>query len=91
MFCVVSYDIEDDNRRNKAAKILLDFGRRVQYSVYECLVDDKDLKKLVNRLQKTISEQTDSVRIYVLCANCKKTVKIMGLGQLTEEKEIYIV
>jgi len=91
MFCVVSYDIVDDKRRNKAAKILLDFGQRVQYSVFECLVDDKALDKLINRLQDVISEQKDSIRIYILCASCKKVVKIMGLGQLTEEKEIYIV
>jgi len=91
MFCVVSYDIVDDRRRNKAAKILLDFGQRVQYSVFECLVDDKALDKLINRLQDVISEQKDSIRIYILCASCKKVVKIMGLGQLTDEKDIYIV
>jgi len=35
MLYVISYDIPDDERRLKVAKILLDFGRRVQYSVFE--------------------------------------------------------
>ena len=84
MFCVVSYDIVDDRRRNKAAKILLDFGQRVQYSVFECLVDDEALDKLIKRLKGTVSEQKDSVRIYILCASCKKTARIIGLGQLND-------
>ncbi|MEW6376162.1 MAG: CRISPR-associated endonuclease Cas2, partial [Thermodesulfobacteriota bacterium] len=39
MFYVVSYDIPDDQRRIKIAKILEDFGDRVQYSVFECLLE----------------------------------------------------
>ena len=35
MHYTVAYDITDDKRRNKVAKILKDFGKRVQYSVFE--------------------------------------------------------
>jgi CRISPR-associated endonuclease Cas2 len=35
---LVSYDIPDDRRRTKLAHTLKDFGQRVQYSVFECLL-----------------------------------------------------
>ncbi|MBC2698445.1 MAG: CRISPR-associated endonuclease Cas2, partial [ANME-2 cluster archaeon] len=47
VFVVISYDISDDGMRKKVANILLDHGVRVQYSVFECLVDAKTLDKLV--------------------------------------------
>lgn len=43
---VISYDISNDRRRNKIAKILLDYGRRVQYSVFECEMNQKSFKEL---------------------------------------------
>ena len=39
MFYLVSYDIPDTKRRTKLAKTLEDFGDRVQYSVFECILD----------------------------------------------------
>ena len=39
MFYLVTYDITDDQRRTKVAKILEDFGDRVQYSVFEMILD----------------------------------------------------
>ncbi len=51
MFCIVSYDLPDDGRRLKLSKILLDFGDRVQYSVFECILKDKKmLDKMKNRI-----------------------------------------
>jgi CRISPR-associated protein Cas2 len=38
MFYVVSYDIPEDRKRDRASKTLLDFGARVQYSVFECIL-----------------------------------------------------
>ncbi|NMG82782.1 MAG: CRISPR-associated endonuclease Cas2 [Methanosarcinales archaeon] len=48
-YVVISYDISDDKKRNKVANMLLDYGTRVQYSVFECLIDAKTLEKLVER------------------------------------------
>lgn len=45
MFYLVSYDIPETRRRTKLAKILEDFGDRVQYSVFECILDEKLLGK----------------------------------------------
>ncbi len=90
MFYIVSYDMPDDKKRNRMAKTLLDFGTRVQYSVFECNMDDKLLEKMINRIGKIISDE-DSVRIYALCGKCKGVVKILGRGKLTEDEKVYIV
>ena len=43
MHYTVAYDITDDKRRNRVAKILKDFGTRIQYSVFECNTDRRAL------------------------------------------------
>jgi len=90
LFYVVSYDIKDDMKRIKVAKILLDFGTRVQRSVFECRLDEKLLDRLIRRLERIITDE-DSLRIYSLCARCEGTIKIMGKGEITKDEEIYIL
>jgi CRISPR-associated protein Cas2 len=90
MFYIISYDISDDRKRNRVAKILLDYGTRVQYSVFECNLDNNLLKKMTSRVTKLVSED-DSLRIYTLCAKCKTTVKVIGRGKVTEDEKVYIL
>ncbi len=90
MLYIISYDIHDDRKRNMVAKIMLDYGTRVQYSVFECNLDDDLLKKMILRLSKVISED-DSIRIYAICAKCRETVKILGRGKVTKDEEVYIL
>ncbi|MDI6736615.1 MAG: CRISPR-associated endonuclease Cas2 [bacterium] len=91
MFHVISYDIPDDKRRLRIANTLKDFGNRVQYSVFECILDNLLLEKLVKRINKIVKSQEDSVRIYKICAGCQKNIKIIGLGKVSEDKEVYVV
>jgi len=51
---VVSYDVPDDRRRTRLAKILKDFGARVQYSVFECLLEDEQVDALRKRVERLI-------------------------------------
>ena len=46
MFLAVAYDCSNDKRRNRVAKILLDYGYRVQYSVFEVELDERRFKEL---------------------------------------------
>lgn len=91
MFYVVSYDITDDPRRTKIANILEDFGDRVQYSVFECILDQGLLEKMISRLEKVVKEDEDSVRVYALCGNCEKVIKVIGQGEVTKEEKYYIL
>ena len=91
MFYIVSYDIPDTPRRTKIAKILEDFGDRVQYSVFECLLEKELLEKMIDRLEKVVQEEEDSIRVYALCGNCEKGIKVIGQGEVTKEKKYYIL
>ena len=90
MFYIVSYDIPDDKRRNNVAKVLLDFGERVQYSVFECIMDDVLHEKMTSRLRKIIKKE-DSIRIYTLCAKCEKTIMVIGSGEITKDENVFIL
>lgn len=91
MLYLVSYDIPDTPRRTKIAKILDDFGDRVQYSVFECLIDGELLEKMTARLMKAVNEAEDSIRIYTLCGNCEKAIRIIGQGEVSKEEKVYIL
>ncbi len=91
-FFAICYDISDDRRRGRVAKILEDYGDRVQYSVFEVILDtEARLAKLKRRLQKVIDPEVDSVRIYALCEGCRKKVEVMGTGSVLEDADYYVV
>ena len=83
MHYTVAYDITDDKRRNRVAKVLKDFGTRIQYSVFECNTDRRALLRLQNRLEKAIDADEDTVTFYHLCATCEKQIDRIGLKKRT--------
>jgi CRISPR-associated protein Cas2 len=91
VFYLVSYDIPDDKRRTKLAKTIKDFGDRVQYSVFECLLDKSLLDKMTGRIDKILVEKEDSVRIYCLCANREREIRVIGKGKVTKTEDVYII
>jgi CRISPR-associated protein Cas2 len=91
MLIVVSYDVPSDRRRTRLAHTLKDFGERVQYSVFECRLEEGALDRLRNRIDALIDPEEDRVRIYRLCRECIEKVEIRGSGKLTEDPEIYVL
>ena len=92
MFVVVSYDIGNDRRRLKTANLLMDYGgERVQRSVFECYITARNLKRLQQRLEDLIDEENDSVRLYVLCENCRPRAVFMGTAKPTDEPGLRII
>jgi CRISPR-associated protein Cas2 len=91
MFTVVSYDVVDDKRRVKLAKCLLGFGRRVQYSVFECELTPTNLKQLQQKVRDLIDPATDSVRFYFLDAAAVQRIQVLGIGRVTTEPSYYLV
>ena len=76
MLIVVSYDVANDRRRTRLAKELENFGRRVQYSVFECLLDARQLERLRTRLLRR-TETSEDDRIYSLCQDCRGKVEVL--------------
>ncbi len=75
-FILVVYDISNDRRRTKLHNALLDFGTPVQYSVFECLLTEKEQGQMRKKVMKVIRPQKDQVRFYYLCAECLKKVEV---------------
>lgn len=75
---VVSYDIPDDRRRTKVMKTLEGYGRRVQFSVFECELLQSHLDKLKARLKALAQAEEDDIRFYDLCENCRGKVTMLG-------------
>jgi CRISPR-associated protein Cas2 len=88
---VVSYDIVDDKKRLQIAKLMKNYGERVQKSVFECRLDDRRFLKLKLEIEKIIDWEEDSVRFYTLCAGCVKNINISGIGFVREEDDIVVV
>lgn len=90
-FWVVSYDITDDKRRRKIVKILEGYGRRVQYSVFECDLDDLKTSRLELSLLKEIDEKEDDIRFYPLNKADLQRVRLLGKAELRQKQDYYIV
>jgi len=92
MFYVVAYDICDDRRRTKVAKILEDFGDRAQYSVFEMDLDCSErFDELRRRLDGVINPAADGVRAYFLCKACRDKVMLLGRGQIYRDEDVYVI
>lgn len=88
-FVVVSYDIPDDRRRLKVMKTLKGFGAHVQYSVFECRLEVKDLAEMRRKLKKLAARQ-DSIRMYYISQDDIARIEILGSGTVVEER-IFII
>lgn len=77
MFVVVSYDISNTRRRNRLHRALKNFGTRVQYSVFECVLESRDMRRLHAAVQREIKDD-DHVRYYRLCEHCVRQAEALG-------------
>lgn len=83
MMVLVSYDVSTmektgAKRLRRVAKICQNHGQRVQYSVFECIVDPAQWTKMRQQLIDVIDLQQDSLRFYFLGANWRKRVEHVG-------------
>ena len=83
MFVLVTYDVstksaEGRRRLRQVAKTCLDFGQRVQHSVFELLVDYTQWTQCKSRLTEIINPDHDSLRFYYLGNNWRRRVEHVG-------------
>lgn len=80
---VVTYDVSCDKRRKKVSDLLEGYGRRVQYSVFECVLSAAKFKELQKRLKARYKVGEDSVRFYPLSSHTLGQVLVWGDPPLT--------
>ena len=84
MLILITYDVntEDTAGRRRLAKIskkCVDYGQRVQNSVFECVMNASQCKKLQHELLGIIDLQKDSLRFYYLGNNYKAKIEHFGI------------
>lgn len=83
MYILVAYDVATSTpsgarRLRRVAKICLDYGQRVQNSVFECKLDPARYVEFKGRILEEIDSNKDSIRIYNLGNNWQKRVEHFG-------------
>ncbi len=95
MLVLVSYDVateENGQRRlRRVARACLDYGQRVQYSVFECIIDPAQWTALRQRLIDEIDPKKDSLRFYFLGSNWKHRVEHIGAKKAMDQEGPLIV
>lgn len=84
MYILVTYDVQTDTlagqrRLRKVARICMNYGQRVQNSVFECVITEIQLAELKHKLESAIDSVNDSIRIYYL--NKSENRRIITLGK----------
>jgi len=96
MMVIVSYDVSTKTaggkkRLRKVAETCLDYGLRVQNSVFECIVDPAQWEILKERLLSLYEEEDDSLRFYFLGANWQNRLEHYGKDKLLNIDDPFIL
>ena len=77
---IVAYDIANPRRLQKVAKIMKDYGVRVQKSIFEVHVDSIRFQQMRNRAEMIMDLHADGVKYFPLCPKCADTLVALGIG-----------
>ena len=96
MMVLVSYDVRTsepggNKRLRRVAKVCRNFGQRVQFSVFECLVDPAQWTRLRQALINEIDPEADSLRFYYLGAHWHNRVEHVGAKESMDQEGPLIV
>lgn len=96
MLVLVTYDVNTEDaagrrRLSKIAKQCVNFGQRVQNSVFECLVDPAQCRTLKGNLLKIMDEEKDSLRFYYLGSSYQTKIEHFGAKTSYEPEGILMV
>jgi CRISPR-associated protein Cas2 len=75
---LISYDVPCNKRRKKVSDLLEGYGKRVQLSVFECLLNRQQYRELHDRLQPRINIAEDSLRIYPISGHTAPQIITWG-------------
>lgn len=90
---LIAYDISSDKIRNKVAKCLENYGKRVQYSLFECELTKREYSKMYKELiERTENMKDGNIRIYQIDKDLiGKTVTIGDPDYVTEELNLDVI
>ena len=83
MMVLITYDVNTETpagrkRLRHVAKQCVNYGQRVQNSVFECVLDAAKCREVQHKLEQIIDKEKDSLRFYYLGNNYKDKVEHIG-------------
>lgn len=95
MMVLITYDVntttpEGRKRLRRVAKHCVNYGQRVQNSVFECLLDPAQFAAFKRELESLIDIKKDSVRYYRLGDNWKRRVEHVGVRESYDPEGLLI-
>lgn len=91
MLSLVAYDIAEAKRLARVAKICENYGVRVQYSVFECFLDEDEFTEFWLKLLEVIDEKEDRLVAYKIDARSAKETLTAGSMVCCEKVVCYLV
>ncbi len=96
MLVLITYDVSTQDKAGKArlrkvAKECVNYGQRVQNSVFECILDSSQTLLLKDKLLSMIDESKDSLRFYYLGNHYETKVEHFGAKESYEAEGVLMV
>lgn len=91
MLVLVVYDIPHDKRRTKLSKFLEGYGRRVQFSVFECFLNLDEMRELHEKVKKFVKPTEDNVRFYWISEEAVSRVLVIGSETPQSPPKYYVI
>ena len=93
---VVSYDVDTTtkagrSRLRKVGRTCLDFGQRVQFSVFECVVNEEQWVRLKARLLALHDPAKDSLRFYHLGEDAERRIEHHGVKRSEDPRNLLLI
>lgn len=96
MLVLITYDVNTEtaagrSRLRKVAKQCVNYGRRVQNSVFECILDQAQCVQLKAILKELMDEEKDSLRFYYLGNHYQTKVEHLGVDRGISADDVLIL
>ncbi|KUO58628.1 MAG: CRISPR-associated protein Cas2 [Gracilibacter sp. BRH_c7a] len=96
MLVLITYDVNTETplgrkRLRQVAKQCVNYGQRVQNSVFECVMDAAKCREVQHKLEKIIDKEKDSLRFYNLGNNYKSKIVHIGAKESFDVEDTIII
>lgn len=78
---LLAYDIRDPKRLAKVAKVMENYGVRVQKSIFEAALDTSAVQQLRRDVVQVLDLDEDGVKLFPLCERCRQRITVFGEGE----------
>ena len=91
MLRLVAYDVANARRLRKVSEVYKDYGLRIEYSVFECDLEEQVFQTFWSRLLELIDPEEDRLISYRICAGCVADIRSAGVVERPRKVLLYII